>query len=210
LLDRLGPALELGRSFVRQEYQRTFSALLLLWKGIGAFVGRHPRYRFLFGPVSISNRYQAASRELIVAYLEKHAWWEELAALVTCRHPFRASTSPPAARDFDELSDLATRIEPSANGAPVLLRQYLKLGGRLLGFNVDPAFAHALDGLIVVDLLATEPRLLHRYLGPQNAARLLAFQKGPHEHETVAQLEPAPHRGRHSLTNPVLQIHGRA
>lgn len=34
-LERMGPALELGRSFVRLEYQRSFAALLALWKGIG-------------------------------------------------------------------------------------------------------------------------------------------------------------------------------
>lgn len=32
LLDRIGPALELGRSFVRREYQRSFSPLMLLWR----------------------------------------------------------------------------------------------------------------------------------------------------------------------------------
>ena len=41
---RLSPALELGRSFVRAEYQRNYSALLSLWKGIGQFVVRHPQY----------------------------------------------------------------------------------------------------------------------------------------------------------------------
>lgn len=179
LLLRMGPALELGRSFVRLEYQRSFSALLLLWKGIGEFIGRHPRYRVLFGPVSISNQYQAASRELIVAYLERHAWWDDLARLVTCRKPFRRRGQLPAAvRDFEEVSDLVSDVESSAMGVPVLLRQYLKLGGRLLGFNVDPEFSQALDGLIVVDLLATEPRLLDRYLGKEAAARFLAHQKG--------------------------------
>jgi len=57
-LDRIGPALELGRSFIRQEYQKGFAPLLLLWKGIGAFVARNPQYKVLFGPVSISNQYQ--------------------------------------------------------------------------------------------------------------------------------------------------------
>src|SRR5207248_262438 len=33
LVARLSPALELGRSFVRAEYQRNYSALLLLWRG---------------------------------------------------------------------------------------------------------------------------------------------------------------------------------
>src|ERR1700704_2051636 len=35
LLQTLNPAVELGRSFVRAEYQRNFSPLLLLWRGIG-------------------------------------------------------------------------------------------------------------------------------------------------------------------------------
>jgi putative hemolysin len=56
LITRLSPALELGRSFVTTDYQRNYNALLLLWKGIGQFVVRHPKYRVLFGPVSISTR----------------------------------------------------------------------------------------------------------------------------------------------------------
>jgi hypothetical protein len=61
---------------------------------------------------------------------------------------------------------------------PVLLRHYLKLGGKLLGFSVDPEFADALDGLIVVDLTATEPKPLERYLGKVQAAQFLHYQKG--------------------------------
>src|SRR5256885_4994402 len=36
--DLLGPAIELGRSFVRPEYQRQYAPLLLLWKAIGRYV----------------------------------------------------------------------------------------------------------------------------------------------------------------------------
>jgi len=61
-----------------------------------------------------------------------------------------------------------------------LLRQYLKLGGRLLGFNVDPEFSDTLDGLIVVDLLKTERRLLERYLGKEESALFLGHQEGTH------------------------------
>jgi putative hemolysin len=52
-LRRPGPSLELGRAFVIAAYQRKPHSLFLLWKGIGHFVARHPRYRTLFGPVSI-------------------------------------------------------------------------------------------------------------------------------------------------------------
>src|SRR5690606_12701156 len=69
----LGSALEVGRSFVRPEHQRNYSSLMLLWKGIAGFVARHPRYRVLFGPVSISNDYHPVSQQLIVRFLQKNS-----------------------------------------------------------------------------------------------------------------------------------------
>ena len=55
-----------------------------------------------------------------------------------------------------------------------MLRHYLKLNARLLGFNVDPSFGDALDALMAVDLLAVEPRLLRRYFGHAEAEAYLA------------------------------------
>ena len=37
-----------------------------------------------------------------------------------------------------------------------MLAQDLKIGGKILGFNLDPRFVNALDGLVVVDLLETQ------------------------------------------------------
>jgi len=56
----------------------------------------------------------------------------------------------------------------------VLLRQYLKLNARLLGFSVDPAFGNALDGLVVVKLDDIEPAILARYMGRADAAAFRA------------------------------------
>ncbi len=53
--------------------------------------------------------------------------------------------------DLQLLSRVIARID-EGKGIPVLLRQYLGLNGKLVSFNVDPAFNNALDGLIVVDL----------------------------------------------------------
>ena len=181
-LDKLGPALELGRSFVCAEYQRGFAPLLALWKGIGAYVARNPRYKTLFGPVSISNRYQSVSRELMVAFLERGASLRDWTGLISGRNPFkrrsRNSLPPAGGFDLEDLSDCVSDLEPSRTGVPVLLRQYLKLGGKLLGFNLDPEFSNTLDGLIVVDLTKTEPRLLERYLGKAEALEFLQYQKG--------------------------------
>ncbi|MFN0170466.1 MAG: lysophospholipid acyltransferase family protein [Bryobacteraceae bacterium] len=176
-LDRLGPAVELGRSFIRAEYQKGFAPLLLLWKGIGAFLVRNPRYTVLFGPVSISNQYAAVSRELMVGFLEKYAMLRGWAGLVRGRNPFRRRLPddglPSAGFDVEDLSTILGDVEQNVAGVPVLLRQYLRLGGKLLGFNVDAKFANALDGLILVDLTKTEPKLIERYLGKE-------YLKGQH------------------------------
>lgn len=183
-LDGIGPALELGRSFVRAEYQRGFAPLLALWKGIGAYVARNPQYRVLFGPVSISNQYQAISRELMVTFLERYSALQGWMNLVSTPNPLRkrhgTAALPAASLDVEDLSDIVSDLEPTRIGIPVLLRQYLKLGGRLLGFSVDPEFSDALDGLIVVDLTKTDPRLLERYLGKAEASEFLKYQKGSH------------------------------
>src|SRR6266478_9732446 len=68
---KIGSALELGRSFVRPEYQRQYAPLLLLWKGIARFVAAHPETPVLFGAVSISNEYSRLSREMIMSYFEQ-------------------------------------------------------------------------------------------------------------------------------------------
>lgn len=180
MLDRLNPGLELGRSFVRLEYQRSFAPLLLLWRGIGEFVARNPRYAHLFGPVSISNHYAPVSRRLLVDYLQAHSFQGSLSRYVRPRRPFRSLRRAPwdAAvledlRDIEQVSQLITQIETDRKGAPVLLKQYLKLGGRMLGFNVDDQFGNALDGLIMVDLRRTERRALVRYMGEAGARRFL-------------------------------------
>jgi putative hemolysin len=181
LLEPLNPAIELGRSFVRMEYQRSFSALLLLWRGIGRFVLRSPRYAVLFGPVSISNSYAPLSRQLMVEYLKTNNTEAELARHVRARRPFRRQQSRlldevefANLKDIEDLSHLIARIEGDNKGVPILLRQYLKLGGRLLGFNADHRFSDALDGLIMVDLRASDPRVLSRYMGGEGAATFLA------------------------------------
>ncbi|MFN7926211.1 MAG: GNAT family N-acyltransferase [Bryobacteraceae bacterium] len=183
-LARLGPAIELGRSFIRPEYQKSFAPLLALWKGIGRFVAEHPQYGTLFGPVSISSRYRLASRQLMVACLERWASWQGLAQLVRERNPFPRGAAVAQARavDLDQLSDVVADSEPDGAGIPVLLRQYLKLGGKLLGFNIDEDFSGVVDGLIVVDLMRTEPKLLARYLGQREAESFLAFHHRVGEH----------------------------
>jgi putative hemolysin len=185
LLESLNPAIELGRSFVRPEYQKGYSPLLLLWRGISQFILRSPQYAVLFGPVSISNSYAPVSRQLMVDYLRARNVEAKLSRHVKPRRPFRAERSKIGdnvqiadLRDIEQLSRVIARIEHDSKGIPILLKQYLKLGGRLLGFSADDQFSDALDGLIVVDLRVSEPRVLARYMGEEGAAAFFARHAG--------------------------------
>jgi putative hemolysin len=172
LVERLGPAIELGRSFVRKEYQGQPIPLALMWRGIGAYLVRNPTYKVLFGPVSISKEYAALSRRLMVEFLGKRFGHEALAGFVRPRNPpkdrlTRAEREALNAvvRNADDISALVSEIESDDKGMPVLLRHYLRLNACLLSFNLDASFGNCIDGLIVVDLRTAEPKLLRRYMG---------------------------------------------
>lgn len=171
----LGPTLELGRSFIRPEYQRNFAPLLALWRGIGEYVVRNPRYSKLIGPVSVSAECDSAARDLLIRYLRWHHFDPILGAMVKPRTPYRPFASLAAAQRevqsmaaIEELSPAldAVHRDPGrqTGSVPVLLRQYLKLGGRVLGFNVDPAFGDCVDCLTLVDLCKTPDEALGRYI----------------------------------------------
>jgi putative hemolysin len=171
-LERLGPAIELGRSFVRKEYQRKPASLALIWRGIGEFLVRHPRYKVLFGPVSISKDYQGLSRRLMVEFLDRKRGDENLAGLVKPKNPPRErldrqerAVLESLVKDVEDISTLVSEIEDDGRGVPVLLKHYLRLNARLLGFNVDESFGDCIDGLIVVDLNTTDPKILKRFMG---------------------------------------------
>jgi putative hemolysin len=182
---RIGPALELGRSFIRPEYQRLYPPLMLLWKGLAGFVARNPEAPVLFGAVSVSNEYNPVSRHLLAQFLELHRREEALAPLVRPRRQFRSARDPKLdgqvmnslLPDVDSISVPISDIETDGKGVPILLKQYLKVGGKLLGFNVDPSFSGTLDGLVLVDLRQTDPSMLRRYMGSVTAARFLEYHQ---------------------------------
>jgi putative hemolysin len=183
LVDRLSPALELGRSFVRPEYQRNYGALLSLWKGIGRLVVVNPRYRVLFGTVSVSTRYTDTTHQLLMQFLSQNHRDDQLAELAVALNPPTQTESPtplgPAPRSIDEVNRLVSASEPDGKSVPVLLRQYLKLDAKLIGFNVDPQFGDALDALMMVDLTKVDRAILNRYLGREGAASFLAAHQQP-------------------------------
>jgi len=172
LLRSIGPAIELGRSFVVPERQREAMPLHLLWRAICEFIARRPDVRSLFGPVSISGEFSSMSKDLLTAFLEAHRQDARLAGLVTPRTPprphrlgARQDVLHAVARSVDEVDDLVEQLECGARGIPPLLRHYLRLDAKVLAFNLDSSFGDCLDALITIDVPAVNRRILTRYFG---------------------------------------------
>ncbi len=157
----LEQSIELGRSYVTPEYQKARLPLFLLWKGILAVLLQNIGYRYLIGPVSISNEYSNFSRQLIVSFIKKYYWNTDLAQHVKPRKAFR-----PAKGDLDieaimghlghelhEIDRAIEEVEPQSFKLPVLIKKYIKQEAKIIGFNVDPNFSNVLDGLILLDMM---------------------------------------------------------
>ncbi len=155
----LKKSIELGRSWIRKEYQQKPLPLFLLWKGILKYLIDNPRYRYLIGPVSISNSFSNFSKSLIVDYINRNHFDHDMAQFVKPRKKFKvdlASFDPDlllAGEDsFKGLDNIISEVETRNMKVPVLLRQYIALNAKIISFNIDPKFADCLDGFLVLDL----------------------------------------------------------
>ncbi|MGE0089462.1 MAG: lysophospholipid acyltransferase family protein [Bacteroidales bacterium] len=156
----LNESIELGRSFIIKEYQRKPLPLFLLWKGLLFFLLKNTDYRYLIGPVSISNDFSKFSKSLIVEFIQKHFWDYNLAGYITPRKDFVATTDKMVDRDMlvSDFDNDVSRIDKviqdieSNYRLPILLKKYLQLNAKIIGFNIDPKFNDALDGLLILDI----------------------------------------------------------
>ncbi|MFI5162770.1 MAG: lysophospholipid acyltransferase family protein [Sphingobacteriales bacterium] len=165
----LKKSLELGRSFIRKEYQQKPLPLFLLWKGILKYLIDNPRYRYLIGPVSISNTFSNFSKSLIVDYINRNHFDHEMAQYVRPRKKFKVDFSSidtdllmSGEDSFKGLDNLISEVETRTMKVPVLLRQYIALNAKIICFNIDPKFADCLDGFLVLDLQKVPQDILEK------------------------------------------------
>jgi putative hemolysin len=167
--------IELGRSFVQPRYWGRRS-LDYLWYGIGAYLRRHPDIRYLFGPVSLSNSYPKAARDLIVWFYSHY--FPDTENLARSLSPFnmdqdsrerlaRLFSGQDCSADFRVLKE---QLDFMGVSVPTLYKQYSDVcedgGVRFLDFGVDADFNYCVDGLVMVDLNYLKERKRERYLGP--------------------------------------------
>ncbi|MBS0396279.1 MAG: lysophospholipid acyltransferase family protein [Proteobacteria bacterium] len=160
-------SLELGRSFVAPEHQRSFHALYLLWRGIGQYLLQNPKYTRLYGTVSLSRRYpDQAIAALCDALIVSSAHVRARHALRTIPHPeWRQYRADGGSTDLRALSALVRSVDPEGKDIPVLLRHYHGLGARFLSVGVDPNFSETPGLLLAVDIAGIPRKTLDSFMG---------------------------------------------
>jgi len=171
--------LELGRSFVQPRYWGKRS-LDYLWVGIGAFVAKNPQYRYLFGPVSISNTLPTPAKNLLVNYYQHYFSSDQMLAKAKVPFQFDDVEEVQLMKAFDgndKEKDFATMKHLLANcgaSVPTLYKQYSSLceegGVSFSAFNIDPDFNDCVDGLVLVDLDKLLPKKRKRYIEAHHIA----------------------------------------
>ncbi|WP_415892171.1 lysophospholipid acyltransferase family protein [Neptuniibacter sp. PT8_73] len=166
--------IELGRSFVQPKYWGKRS-LDYLWYGIGAYLRKHPEIRYMFGPVSLSNNYPKAAKDMLV-WFYRH-YFEDSENLASSVSPYGIDeiTEEHMRSLFDgnsyksDFSILKEQLEFMGVNVPTLYKQYSDLctegGVRFLGFGVDPDFNYCIDGLVLVDINYVKEKKYKRYIG---------------------------------------------
>jgi putative hemolysin len=165
--------LEVGRSFVQPKYWGKRS-LDYLWFGIGALLKRNPQYRYLFGPVSISDRYSTEAKNMLVHFYSQYFGCEQRPA--TALNPFVVSDD--SRRKLDDIFcnndyrkdflTLKSQLDEMGYSVPTLYKQYTEVcepGGVFFSdFNIDPGFGDCVDGFVIVDTEQAKPSKRKRYL----------------------------------------------
>ncbi len=166
--------IELGRSFVQPRYWGKRS-LDYLWYGIGAYLKRHPQVRYMFGPVSLSNTYPKAAKDMLVYFYR--LYFPDPDNLGVSQAPYSLDARAEAqmkslfsGNDYKEdFRTLKHQLDFCNLAVPTLYKQYAEVchagGVRFLDFGVDADFNHCIDGLVLVDMQHLKTKKRQRYMG---------------------------------------------
>lgn len=158
LFDMMENTFEMGRAFIIKSYQQRPMPLFLLWKGIVHVTLRYPEYKYLMGGVSISNKFSNFSKSLMIEFMKSHYYDPFVAQYVSPKKEYKVKLKD-ADKDFvfdntksdvKKFDKIIDEIEPGNLRLPVLLKKYIKQNAHLVGFNVDPKFNNAVDGLLYI------------------------------------------------------------
>jgi len=156
LYDMMSKSIEMGRAFVKAEYQQKPMPLFLLWKGIVHTTLRYPEHKFLIGGVSISNQFSEFSKSLMIEFMKSHFYDPYVAQYIHPKKEYRVKLKDAdkdfvfneAEADLNKFDKIIDEVEPGNLRLPVLIKKYIKQNARVVAFKVDPLFKNAVVSLI--------------------------------------------------------------
>ena len=154
----LKECVELGRSFITVEHQKDTMGLILLLKGLFYAMMKFQQYKHFIGPVSISSWYPLFYRSAMIYYLRRYASTPQYNGMINPVTPFVENFGRVEPEIFmqgrmDSLEGFDRYLYKTSGGLyrfPTLVKKYLKMGSKIIDYNVDPDFNDCLDCLIML------------------------------------------------------------
>lgn len=180
--DILDKSMELGRAAILPEYQKTYSPLMLLWRAILEVPRKNKAIRYLFGPVTMGQKYNPVSHELLQRFIMRTCGDSAMDGFVTPKKSLDLniprevdiSKLDDACSNFSQLGNIITGFEGGKRMLPVLFRHYANVGCKYIGFGKWKELDNATTGLTILDLQNISPTLITRYYGEEGAKAFLA------------------------------------
>ncbi|MBR6490358.1 MAG: GNAT family N-acetyltransferase [Muribaculaceae bacterium] len=162
--DYLPYTLELGRSFVRPEYQSSrvgskgIFALDNLWDGLGALTIIYPEIKYLFGKMTMYTSYPVDCRNLLLCFL--HLYFPDNEKLVTPITPLNTGDMEETAKFFvrnnfkEDYLRLNNYIRSKNINIPPLISAYISLSPtmRMLGTAINHEFGDVEESGILIKI----------------------------------------------------------
>jgi len=177
LSDILPFTIELGRSFVRPEYQstregvRALFALDNLWDGLGALTVIYPQVKYMFGKMTMYPSYDRECRDMLLCFL--NLYFKDQEGLVTPIDPLpdTRNDDPELMAHFtgdnfrEDYKRLNSFIRQHSINIPPLVNAYMGLSPkmRMLGTAINREFGDVEETgiLINIDEIADEKKRRH-------------------------------------------------
>ena len=170
--------IELGRSFVRAEYQsskqgaRAIFALDNLWDGLGALTVEHPEIKYLFGKMTMYPSYSTRSRDILLYFL--NTYFPDKDKLVTPMEPLQTATPPSHLQNIftgnnfkQDYRILNNLIRESGFSIPPLVNAYMSLSPtmKLFGTGINHEFGEVEETGILIAISDIFEEKKQRHIG---------------------------------------------
>ncbi|MFK5979346.1 MAG: lysophospholipid acyltransferase family protein [Rhizobiaceae bacterium] len=174
-------SMELGRAAIMPEYQRHYTPLLLLWRGILEVARLNKEIKYLFGPVTMGQTFTPISRELLHRFIMDKCLQEGMINFVTPKRQISLDIPREVAVDdmvkachnFADVANFINGFEGGKRSLPVLFRHYKNIGCNYLGFAEWPELDNAAVGLTMLDLKNIRPAFLNRNFGQEGSREFM-------------------------------------